>query len=181
MQRNISNQAIFVIAACTMARAAGAEVMDATANGFTIRYQVTIAAERAAVYKAAVEDIGKWWSAEHTISGNAKNLYVHTTVPGCFCETLGEHAAIQHLAVSFVNPGVIIRLSGGLGPLGLLGVNGNMTWEFEDANPGTSFVLQYAVGGYLDGGLDAIAGAVDGVLVEAVTRLKSYAETGSPD
>ena len=103
-----------------------------------------------------------------------------TTVPGCFCETLGEHAGLVHLTVTFVNPGTMIRLTGGLGPLGLMGVSGNMTWEFDAAESGTVVTLQYAVGGYMDGGLDAVADAVDAVLGEAMQRLKSYVETGDP-
>jgi hypothetical protein len=62
-----------------------------------------------------------------------------------------------------------------------MGVNGNMTWEFDQAESGTVVTLQYAVGGYMDGGLDAVAEPVDGVLAEAMQRLKSYVETGSPD
>ena len=84
------------------------------------------------------------------------------------------------MSVSFVNPGVMLRLTGGLGPLGLMGVSGNMTWEFDETDGGTAVTLQYAVGGYMPGGLDAIAAGVDGVLVEQMTRLKSFVETGSP-
>ncbi|RLA23363.1 MAG: hypothetical protein DRQ63_11775 [Gammaproteobacteria bacterium] len=85
------------------------------------------------------------------------------------------------MTVTFVNPGVMLRLTGGLGPLGLMGVAGNMTWEFDDSEEGTTVTLNYAVGGYMSGGLDSIASAVDGVLIEAMTRLKSFVETGSPD
>jgi hypothetical protein len=84
------------------------------------------------------------------------------------------------MSVSFVNPGVMLRLTGGLGPLGLMGAAGNMTWEFDDAETGTVVTLQYAVGGYMPEGLDTIAEPVDGVLVEQLTRLKSFVETGSP-
>ena len=158
-----------------------AEVTGAAANGFTIRHVVPIAADRAAVYAAAVGDIGKWWSGDHTVSGDAANLTMTTTVPGCFCETLGEQGGLVHLIVSFVNPGTMIRLTGGLGPLGLMGVSGNMTWEFDAAESGTVVTLQYAVGGYMEGGLDTAAGAVDAVLGDAMQRLKSYVETGDPD
>ena len=65
-----------------------------------------------------------------------------------------------------------------LGPLGLMGVSGNMTWEFEDSENGTIVTLKYAVGGYLPGGLDSIAEAVDGVLIEQMTSLKTFAERG---
>ena len=160
-----------------------AEVLDASANGFTIRYATEVNGDRLAVYVAAVTRIGEWWNGDHSMSGNAANLYINTEIPGCFCETLGQGAGLVHMAVTFANPGVMLRLTGGLGPLGLMGVAGNMTWEFEEdeASPGvTTVTLQYAVGGYMEGGLDTIAPAVDGVLVEAMTRLKRYVETGSP-
>jgi hypothetical protein len=96
---------------------------------------------------------------------------------GCFCENLGEGAGLSHMMVTFVNPQVMIRFTGGLGPLGLMGVEGNMTWEFEDAGQGTIVVLNYAVGGYFSGGLDAVAPAVDGVLGEQMTSLKIFVES----
>ncbi|MEQ9563309.1 MAG: hypothetical protein RLN69_12380, partial [Woeseiaceae bacterium] len=76
---------------------------------------------------------------------------------------------------------VMIRFNGGLGPLGLMGVDGNMTWEFEDAGEGTRVTLNYAVGGYRKGGLDAVAAAVDGVLAEQMTNLRDFAESRSKD
>jgi uncharacterized protein YndB with AHSA1/START domain len=163
-----------------MSGPAFAEVLDAAPNGFTVRYQVEVAAERLAVYEAAVTQIGAWWSSDHTFSGNAKNLSMTTTVPGCFCESLGAGAGLVHMIVSFVSPGAMLRLTGGLGPLGLMGVDGNMTWEFADTEAGTSVTLQYAVGGYMNGGLDSMAPAVDAVLAEAMDRLKAYVETGDP-
>jgi uncharacterized protein YndB with AHSA1/START domain len=168
------------LAAISALSAVRAEVIDAEANGFTVRHAVTIAADRQTVYQAVVDNIGDWWSSDHTVSGNAKNLYLTAAIPGCFCERLGDGSGLVHLSVSFVNPGVMLRLTGGLGPLGLMGVAGNMTWEFDDANDGTVVTLQYAVGGYMPGGLDTVAAAVDGVLVEQMTRLASFVESGSP-
>ena len=37
---------------------------------------------------------------------------------GCFCETFENGGGIVHMEVTFVNPGIILRLTGGLGPLG---------------------------------------------------------------
>jgi len=161
-------------------RQAIAEVLDAGSNGFTVRHQVEIAAERMQVYGEAVASVGSWWSSDHTVSGDASNLYIETTIPGCFCEHLGADGGLIHMTVSFVNPGILLRFTGGLGPLGLMGVSGNMTWEFEDTEAGTRVTLQYAVGGYLAGGLDAVAGPVDAVLTEQLNRLKSFVETGLP-
>jgi hypothetical protein len=83
--------------------------------------------------------------------------------------------------VTMVSPGVVIRLTGGLGPLGLMGVNGNMTWELEAVEEGTKVKFTYAVGGYQPEGLDTVAGPVDYVLGEALLRLKTYIETGNPE
>ena len=153
-----------------------AEISDSASNGFTVKHVIEVSAERSEVYGFAVDDVGEWWFDDHTFSGNAQNMYIEARALGCFCEVIGEDAVVVHLTVTFVNPGQMIRLSGGLGPLGLMGVNGNMTWEFADSEVGTTVTLTYAVGGYMDGGLDAVAPAVEGVLVEQMTRLKAYAE-----
>ncbi len=161
--------------------ASQAEVLDADTNGFTIRINTKVDAERMAVYKAAVDNVGSWWHSDHTISGFAKNLYIDARVPGCFCEKLGQGAGIVHMTVTYLSPGIVLRLTGGLGPLGLMGVDGNMTWEFDDTTDGTVVTLNYAVGGYYADGLDAIAPAVNNVLEEAMQRLRAFAETGDPE
>ena len=178
MIRNTIYKVVCGLALSGIHGAALAEVMDSAPNGFTVRYEVEVAAERPVVYAAAVAQVGEWWSSDHTVSGDAANLSMTTTIPGCFCESLGDDAGLVHMIVSFVSPGSMIRLTGGLGPLGLMGVEGNMTWEFADTETGTSVTLQYAVGGYMAGGLDTVAPAVDGVLTEAMNRLRAYVETG---
>jgi uncharacterized protein YndB with AHSA1/START domain len=156
-----------------------ADVMDSASNGFTVRSSVSIAATREQVYRAAVQQVGDWWNDDHTVSGDATNMRIDARPLGCFCEDLGEGAGLAHMTVTFVNPLVMIRFNGGLGPLGLMGTDGNMTWEFEDEAGGTKVTLNYAVGGYLAGGLDAIAPAVDGVLSEQLAFLKAFLESRS--
>jgi hypothetical protein len=159
---------------------ASAAVTDADKVGFTSVNEVVVDAQKAAVWRAAIEDIGLWWSSDHTISGDASRLSITAVPQGCFCESFGERAGVVHLTVTMVNPGVVIRLTGGLGPLGLMGVNGNMTWEFEEVEEGTKVKFTYAVGGYRAEGMDTIAGPVDSVLGEALDRLKSHVETADP-
>ena len=159
---------------------AAAEVIDAAPGGFSLVHEVTIAAPREEAWQAAVNQVGQWWSSDHTISGDATRMSIDPRPQGCFCEAIGEHAGVVHLTVTFVNPNVLLRLTGGLGPLGLLGVDGNMTWEFLDAEEGTIVRFSYAVGGYRPGGLDEMAGPVDYVIGEALQRLKAYVETGDP-
>ncbi|NOX68042.1 MAG: ATPase [Gammaproteobacteria bacterium] len=154
-----------------------AEVVDAAAGGFTTRYSVDIDGSRQRVYRALVSDIGRWWSDDHTVSGHASNLTIDARPLGCFCEKLGEGAGLVHMTVTFANPGVMLRMTGGLGPLGLMGVAGNMTFEIDETDSVSTVTLQYAVGGYLDGGLDQIAPAVDDVLIDVLGRLKQFIET----
>jgi len=158
-----------------------AEVTDSAANGFTTVNEVVIAEGRAESWVAAVTRVGQWWSPDHTVSGDASRMTIKPLLQGCFCESLGNRAGVVHLVVTMVNPTHLLRMTGGLGPLGLMGVDGNMTWEFEDADEGTRVRFTYAVRGYREGGLDEIAPAVDFVISEALGRLKSYVETGSPE
>jgi len=174
------NTTIVVLLALA-APSASAEVTDSAMNGFTTANEVIIAESRAETWVAAVGQIGRWWSSDHTISGDASRLSIRPEMQGCFCEALGDTAGVVHLVVTMVNPTHLLRMTGGLGPLGLMGVDGNMTWEFEDAEGGTRVSFTYAVGGYSKDGLDKIAPAVDFVIGEALGRLKAYVETGSPE
>lgn len=157
-----------------------ADVTNAGSGGFTTVNEVVVDAPRDAVWAAATQAVGSWWSSDHTISGDASRLSITAEPQGCFCEHFGAGAGVVHLTVTMVNPGVVIRLTGGLGPLGLMGVNGNMTWEFEDVEGGTKVIFTYAVGGYRPKGLDTIAAPVDFVVGEALARMKAYIETGDP-
>lgn len=167
-----------VIAAVALATGstAGAEVIDAEASGFTTRHSITIARPRSEVYRAATANVASWWIDDHTVSGSAGNLYLEPRVQGCLCERLGEHGGVVHLVVTFVNPTVMLRLTGGLGPLGLMGVSGNMTWEFTDAADGTTVTWSYAIGGYFPGGLDQMASSVDRVLIDQMNSFRKFVE-----
>ena len=160
---------------------ASAEVTSSAANGFVSVNEAIIEDGRAAAWVAAVGKVGTWWDSGHTVSGDASRMSIQANMQGCFCESLGAQAGVVHLVVTMVNPTHLLRMTGGLGPLGLMGIDGNMTWEFEDVEGGTLVRFTYAVGGYREGGLDEIAPAVDRVLGEALGRLKAYVETGNPE
>lgn len=157
-----------------------AEVTSASANGFTIHSEIEIDGPPDTAWRMLVGHIGEWWNGEHSYSGDAHNLYIEARPNGCFCETLGADGAVVHLTVTFLDPGRMLRLTGGLGPLGLMGVSGNMTWSLAEAEGKTRIALDYAVGGYDPRGLDTIAEAVDRVLAEQLSRLRNLIETGDP-
>jgi uncharacterized protein YndB with AHSA1/START domain len=166
-----------LVVALLFATPAFADVTASAPGGFVVELSTTIDAPRSDVYDAAL-DVGRWWSGDHTVSGDAGRMSIEPRAQGCFCEDLGDGNAIVHLVVTFINRDVLLRLTGGLGPLGLMGLNGNMTWEFFDDDAGTRVNWTYAVGGFHEGGLDAMAEPVDGVLREALARLEAYVETG---
>lgn len=156
--------------------AAAAEVVTAAPGGFTVRHETVIAAGRAESWGAAVDEIARWWSADHTVSGSSERLSITAKPLGCFCESLGGDDGVVHLVVTSVSAPVMLRMTGALGPLGLMGVDGNMTWEFFDDVAGTRVRFTYAVGGYYDKGLDSVAVPVDTVIGDALERLKEYIE-----
>ncbi len=157
-----------------------AEVVAAAANGFTVHTEIEVGGQSEAAWRVLTVHIGEWWDGAHTFSGVAQNLYLETRPNGCFCEKLGEDGSVVHMNVTFVDPGRMLRLTGALGPLGLRGVAGNMTFSFGEADGRTRIALDYAVGGYDPDGLDKLAPAVDRVLTEQLLRLKYLIETGDP-
>jgi hypothetical protein len=173
-------KAILVLVASLLPLASVAEVVDSASNGFTTVNELVVDAGAAESWAGAIR-VGEWWSSDHTISGDAGRMRIEPVTQGCFCESLGADAGVVHLVVTSVMPATSLRMTGGLGPLGLMGVDGNMTWDFEESGDGTRIRFTYAVGGYLQGGLEQMAGPVDAVLGEALRRLKSFIETGDPE
>ncbi len=181
MNAKMRTASILILLGLSLSGFANAEVTDANEAGFTTVNERVIAADRDEVWRSAINEVAAWWSSDLTISNDASRLRITAVPQGCFCEDLGDGAGVVHLTVTMVNPGVVIRLSGGLGPLGLMGVNGNMTWEFETVEEGTRVRFTYAVGGYRPGGLEAVSASVDSVIGEALARLQAYIESGDPE
>ncbi len=151
-----------------------------TANGFLVKFEVSVNAPPAKVYDALVGQVGSWWNPAHTYSGDAKNLSIDARPGGCFCEKLLNGGAIEHLRVIYVAPREAVRLAGALGPLQASGVAGSMTWKLTGTGDNTRVQVSYSVGGFIDGGFDKVAPAVESVLREQFDRLKRFVETGKP-
>ncbi len=99
---------------------------------------------------------------------------------GCLCERLANGSA-AHLTVVYFVAQQEIRFAGALGPLQQTGVAGSMIWKLTEVAGGTQFEWSYTVGGYMPGGLGALAPAVDTVLAGQLQRLKRFVETGRPE
>lgn len=170
---------LLTVLLCQLPASAG--VLDSRPDGFTSRNTATILAPSAEVYAKLVQEVDRWWSSDHTFSGSAANLRLEARQGGCFCEALPNGGSVRHLTVVHADPGKLLRLNGGLGPLQAEAVTGSLSWALEDAEDGTRVTLVYAVGGYVSGGLDAWAEAVDGVVREQLERLARYIVTGDPE
>ena len=157
-----------------------AGVTAAHANGFSIAHRVRVAAPPARVFEALSTQIDRWWNPQHSYSGKAENLRLEARAGGCFCETLPNGGSVEHMRVVNVMPGTMLRLVGGLGPLQAGGVTAHLTWQLAPDSTGTALTATYVAGGYIDGGLDKLAGVVSFVLNEQVQRLKRVVETGKP-
>ena len=84
------------------------------------------------------------------------------------------------MTVLFADPGKLLRLSGGLGPLQSMAVNAVMTWTFQPGDKGTTVEMTYAAGGYDREGFKDLAPGVDAVLRAQIERYQRYVNTGKP-
>jgi uncharacterized protein YndB with AHSA1/START domain len=161
-------------------KAAQGSPVQVSPTGFLVRHTTTIGAPPGRVYDALVQQVGSWWSSDHTFSGDARNLYLDARPGGCFCEKLKDGGGLEHMRVIYVARGDMLRLSGALGPLQASGLAGSLTWALKAAPNGTTIELSYSVGGFFPGGFEKIAPAVSAVLDEQLRRFKRFVETGKP-
>lgn len=159
-------------AAIALAAPATAAVTNATDHGFEIRQESLLAVPPAAAW-TRVGRIQDWWSKDHTYSGNAANLRLSLTPGGCFCETFPKGGGIEHLRVTYVDPGKRVLLTGGLGPLLYEAVAGSMDIVLKPEGAGTRITLTYRVAGFVRGNGKTMAPLVDQVIGEQVARLGS--------
>ena len=169
----------WVVCGCVLISATG-EVKELSESGFVIVHSEEVTKDPRFAFNVFVEGIGKWWSSDHTYSGEAKNLSIEARPGGCFCEKLPD-GGVEHLRVGYLQSGKSIRLLGGLGPLQEFPVAGSMTVLFKGAETGTTIEVTYRVSGQVDGGFKLWAPNVDFVIGEQFSRLKKYIDTGSPE
>lgn len=161
-------------------RMAQADVTAQSAMGFVVKLSADTPATKAEAWKALVTP-AKWWSGQHTYSGDAANLYIDAQATGCFCEKLPKPAvapegqrmgSIEHMHVVYADPQAgVLRMVGGLGPLQSEAVHGSLTITLKQTDAGTRIEWVYVVGGYMRTNPEEIAPIVDKVLGEQLSRL----------
>ena len=164
---------VMALAALLGSLQATAAIKDQAADGFTIEHSQWVPVDQATAWKAFVHDVGKWWPADHTWWGDASKLSISEQVGGCFCELNGAQQA-RHMGVAFVDPGKLMRMTGGLGPLQGMGLDGVMEWRFVAENDGTRITLWYRAGGYTPDDLTSFVPVVDKVQGQQLAGLAEY-------
>ena len=163
-----------VLLATAMAAApVHAEVKDATPQGFTLENSVWVPTTPQVAYAALVNDVGRWWPADHTWWGDASKLSISDKAGGCFCEINGAQQA-WHMTVTFTDPGKLLRMTGGLGPLQGMGLHGALEWRFAAENDGTRITLWYRAGGYTPDDIGKFAPVVDKVQGQQLGGLATF-------
>jgi uncharacterized protein YndB with AHSA1/START domain len=161
---------------------ARAEVAAAAPGAFMIQTEAELAASPEQTWRALTQ-VGRWWSAEHTYSGDARRLSLDPRAGGCWCERWNG-GSVEHgrVVLVMVRDGVhTLRTIGALGPLQEMGVTAIMTFTITPQASGSKISMTYRVAGDPSLGLDQMAPFVDQVLMEQFARLVRYAGTGSPD
>lgn len=152
------------------------EVTHVSQHGFIVKNQTEIAASSDVVWQALVQDVDKWWPKDHSWWGAQGTFSIDAHAGGCFCETAGERSA-EHMHISFVDPGKLLRMTGGLGPLQGMGMHGALDWLFSGDEETTTITLTYSVSGIRAEGFDDLAPIVAKVQGQQLNGLKQLVES----
>jgi len=152
-----------------------AKTSDVSPSGFLSTFREEVDAKPADAW-LAITQIGRWWSSEHTYSGDAANLTLDAVAGGCWCERWKGNS-VEHARVLHALRGSSLRLEGGLGPLQAMAVNAVLTFSLAAAGERTTLTVTYRVRGDAEAHLDRIADGVDAVLGEQVRRLAASLRT----
>jgi uncharacterized protein YndB with AHSA1/START domain len=163
---------------CLFAPAA-ARVVDATPAGFTIENARDVPVDAATAWQALVADVDRWWPKDHSWWGKDATFSIEPVAGGCFCERAADgRRSARHMEVVFVDPGSLLRLTGGLGPLQGMGVQGVMEWRLAPIDGGTRITLFYRAGGYTPDDLSKFAPVVDQVQALQLGGLADHLQAG---
>ncbi len=171
-----------LVASVAASNPALAEIRKQNDTGFWVTHLEEV--------KAPPEDIWKrlitpkdWWNKAHSWSGSVDGFYIDPQAGGCFCELIkdgkeGENpklaGSVEHMRVIFAQPGKVLRMTGGLGPLQSEAVTGTLTVAIapvEGKEGMTAVSFNYLVSGFMRFDTATMAKAVDGVIGEQFAGL----------
>lgn len=175
MHRFIAATLIVLLAASS----ADAKVTAQNPSGFSLAVEADVNAAPQQAWERFVS-IGSWWDMDHSYTHDGKNMHMDTKPGGAWIESLPNGGFVTHMSISQSAPGERLVLTGGLGPLAFMGVNGALTVTFAKTAQGTHLKLDYAVGGFDAGEFKVMSKAVDGVWTAQLARYVSLVNSGKP-
>lgn len=161
---------------CALPQMAQARVDSSSADAMILSGERVVSATPERVF-AALGQIERWWSDDHSYSGNAANLRMPLEAGACFCERWPA-GSVRHGTVVMVMPNRQVRVDAALGPLQELGATGVLTFSLKPTAAGTQIALTYRVSGDGTSALTRLAPAVNTVLDEQLGRLATLVEQG---
>lgn len=164
--------AIFLGVALTASPAA-ASLNNVSANGFEVTQTVNLVVSADQAYSAFTQ-LPRWWSKQHTYSGDSANIRFDPNLGGCFCERWAD-GSVEFMRVAYAKPGEQILLRGALGPMLFEPVNATLDFKVERIAGGSKATLTYKVYGFSAGNAAQMAPAVDAVLGDAMKRYRTFA------
>jgi uncharacterized protein YndB with AHSA1/START domain len=170
-------RSLAAIALIFLPAAAQAEVVHSESHGFEVSRSVDLARSPAEALTAFTQ-VANWWSKDHTYSGDPANLSLDARPGGCFCERFPGGGGIEHMRVTYFEPGQFLILTGALGPLLHEAVAGVMRVQVEKIAGGSRLTIDYRAAGFANGGAGKMAPRVDAMLGESINRYRSYADSG---
>lgn len=156
-------------AALAVPMPSAAEVVNSGEHGFELSHSAVVPVPPEAAMRAFA-NVAAWWDDDHSYSGSASNMSMMLQPGGCFCERLPNGGGIEHLRVTFVDPGKRIVLTGSLGPLLYEATTGVMDVQFTAVGNGSRVTVNYKAAGFANGGAGKMAPVVDRVLGSLVGR-----------
>jgi hypothetical protein len=169
---------IVIAALLALAGPAQAEVKSSWEGGFRIENRASVSATPQQAW-TALGMIGRWWSSEHTYTGDASNMTMALRPGACWCEAI-PGGGIEHGRVVMVRPYQrTLRIEGAVGPLQDEGVSGALTWQVNEKPGGAEIVQTYNVGGVRPE-MVKNAGLIDQVMAEQLDGLRAYLQPAIP-
>lgn len=157
---------------------ASAEIVARSEAGFAIIHIGDVAAQPDEIWRNVLLP-NKWWSKDHSFSGDSKNFYLEPKISGCFCELLPAASdaqknvgEVEHMRIIHIDRNRTLRMRGALGPLQSEAVNGTLTIAIKSNGDGTSKLsFSYVVGGYMRYDITKISPLIDAVIGEQFANL----------
>ena len=181
----IRHLALAAALAATGAAPLSAEIVETSDTHFVTRDSAVVDANAADVWMALISP-AKWWTDAHSWSGDAANMTLVPQGGGCFCERLvsadSENSSAlagsaRHMTVIMADPGKVLRMRGGLGPLQSEPADGVLTISLAPEGADgtqTRITWEYVVGGAMRYPIATIAPAVDGVMSQQLAGLATH-------